>query len=135
MNSRDLFITGYINCAYWSEDEQQAEDGSYYHLSAYENAPDTLATLRQQAGAWYDANEATLEALVWQEGEIKDYDYAGQDLWLTRNGHGTGFWDSDRWVNTEAAMKLNTASKAVGPSLLYLGDDDLVYVYPSVASK
>lgn len=43
--------------------------------------------------------------------------------------------DSGRWVNTDAAMQLDKASKAFGPSLLYLGDGDLVYVYPSVASK
>lgn len=135
MDSRDLFIEGYIDCAYWAEDEQQAEDGSYYHLSTFENAPDTLATLRQQAGDWYDANSDVIAALVDAEKGPRGWEHAGHDFWLTRNGYGCGFWDSDRWVNTDAAMKLNTASKTVGPSLLYLGDDDLVYVYPSVASK
>lgn len=24
-----------------------------------------------------------------------DYSTAGHDFWLTRNGHGTGFWDGD----------------------------------------
>ena len=24
-------------------------------------------------------------------------EYAGHDFWLTRNGHGAGFWDGD-WI-------------------------------------
>ena len=34
------------------------------------------------------------------ERESEQYsaeDLAGHDFWLTRNGHGTGFWDAGRW--------------------------------------
>ena len=27
--------------------------------------------------------------------ELKGYDHIGHDFWLTRNGHGAGFWDGD----------------------------------------
>ena len=54
---------------------------------------------------------------------------AGQDFWLTRNGHGCGFWDGD-WAEP-AATKLTEASKAFGEVSLYIGDDGLIYACAS----
>lgn len=47
------------------------------------------------------------------------------DLWLTRNRHGTGFWDGD-YEDTlgEALTKL---SKELGQVDLYVGDDGKIY--------
>lgn len=51
---------------------------------------------------------------------------AGHDFWLTRNGHGSGFWDGD-WEEP-AATKLTDASEAFGEVNLYVGDDGRIYV-------
>lgn len=49
---------------------------------------------------------------------------AGHDFWLTRNGHGTGFWD--RGYNDEEKEEvgkiLTKAAKSYGEFNLYLGD-------------
>lgn len=50
---------------------------------------------------------------------------AGHDFWLTRNGHGAGFWDSD-WPET--GDMLTAASKAFGECSPYVGDDGQVYL-------
>jgi hypothetical protein len=50
---------------------------------------------------------------------------AGYDFWLTRNGHGAGFWDGD-WPEP-AATYLTKESKKFGTANLYLGDDGLIY--------
>ena len=52
-------------------------------------------------------------------------EYAGHDFWLTRNGHGAGFWDGD-WTEPAASI-LTAASKRFGECSLYLGDDQLIY--------
>ena len=52
-------------------------------------------------------------------------DYAGHDFWLTRNGHGAGFWD--RGLG-EAGKKLTDAAHAFGECNLYLGDDDVIHL-------
>lgn len=52
-------------------------------------------------------------------------EYAGHDFWLTRNGHGCGFWDGD-W-HEPAATKLDELAKWFGMCDLYIGDDKLVY--------
>lgn len=50
---------------------------------------------------------------------------AGHDFWLTRNGHGAGFWDGD-WEEATGIV-LTKASERFGEVSLYLGDDQLIY--------
>jgi hypothetical protein len=54
-----------------------------------------------------------------------DYGQAGHDFWLTRNGHGAGFWDGD-WPEPQAE-ELTEASKDFGEYNLYVGDDGVIY--------
>jgi hypothetical protein len=42
----------------------------------------------------------------------EDDGHAGHDFWLTRNGHGAGFWDGD-W-EAEKGSRLSAASEAYG---------------------
>lgn len=44
------------------------------------------------------------ETLGIHPGHI-DWRQAGHDLWLTRNGHGAGFWDRDDSVYGETPIK------------------------------
>ena len=50
---------------------------------------------------------------------------AGHDFWLTRNGHGAGFWDGD-WPEPYAEM-MTKGSEAYGEFDTYSGDDGLIY--------
>lgn len=49
---------------------------------------------------------------------------AGHDFWLTRNGHGAGYWD--RGLG-ESGDRLTAVSKVYGGVDLYVGDDGLIY--------
>lgn len=51
-------------------------------------------------------------------------DQGGHDLWLTRCGHGAGFWD--RGLGT-VGDRLTKASKVYGDCHVYVGDDGMVY--------
>ncbi len=48
------------------------------------------------------------------------WDAVGHDLWLTRNGHGAGFWDGD-WGTIGDA--LTTIAGRLGEVDVYQGDD------------
>lgn len=50
---------------------------------------------------------------------------AGHDFWLTRNGHGAGFWDGD-WPKADGEA-LTAAAHAFGECYLYVGDDGRIY--------
>ena len=51
---------------------------------------------------------------------------AGHDFWLTRNGHGAGFWDGD-WADYPAE-RMDKASEAFAQQYAYVGDDGKVYL-------
>jgi hypothetical protein len=58
-----------------------------------------------------------------------DDERAGHHFWLTRCGHGTGFWDGDYEYEggEDDGGYLTELSKAFGNVDLYVGDDGKVY--------
>ena len=57
----------------------------------------------------------------------------GHDLWLTRNGHGAGYWDREELNVTPGGSlytigdNLSRMAKHLGVCDLYVGDDGKVY--------
>jgi hypothetical protein len=107
------FIDGYIECALWADTPEDARDA--------DAAPETLTALRNQARAFWMANHTALELA---NAAGRPYDYLGHDFWLSRNGHGTGFWDRDLG---EVGDTLHTTAKLAGECNLYVGDDGRLY--------
>jgi hypothetical protein len=56
---------------------------------------------------------------------VVDPSQAGHDFWLTRNGHGAGFWD--RGLG-DIGDRLSVAARAFGEVNLYVGDDKKLYL-------
>lgn len=56
--------------------------------------------------------------------DLSEFDYAqiGHDLWLTRNGHGSGFWDRPEIYGKENARILTLMAKAMGEHESYFRD-------------
>jgi hypothetical protein len=50
---------------------------------------------------------------------------AGMDFWLTRNGHGAGFWDGD-WPEKQGEA-LTELAEEFGELNVYVGDDGKLY--------
>ena len=110
------FLRGYLDCALWSstgDDDEPLDD--VYNLSDIADAAMKQAV--DECKAFYDANEDDI-------GD--EWSKAGHDFWLTRNGHGAGFWETDDWPE-EAGVRMTDASKAAGERNLYAGDDDRLY--------
>lgn len=61
-----------------------------------------------------------------KRGEWSPEALAGMDFWLTRCGHGVGFWEDDRWVEPHASA-MDKTSENFGNQDLVLGDDGLIY--------
>lgn len=74
-----------------------------------------IKTFIQKAG-----DEAVKEAIE-KEGLFQ----LGMDFWLTRNGHGAGFWD--RGYSNDNEKKLVQAAKDMRSKNLYVGDDFKLY--------
>ena len=108
-SNRDLFIDSYVECALWADTPEEAGDA--------DTAEVTIIELTDHAGRFYDMHEQDI--LAYEEGVAT----AGHDLWLTRNGHGAGYWEN----HSEAAQRLDAAAKELGECYLYVGDDGLLY--------
>lgn len=118
--SLDSFIDGYITTALWASTDESRDDGGDPLDDNYDCsdlAPETLANMERDCKAFYEANNT-----LW-DGEWDDYG-AGHDFWLTRNGHGAGFWDGRYPKHGNA---LTAASKVYGEIHLYIGDNGQIY--------
>ncbi|MBS3648823.1 hypothetical protein KEU06_09415 [Pseudaminobacter sp. 19-2017] len=87
----------------------------------------------QEFQAIYEADLDTVDGYAHgRRGETYCREHAGHDFWLTRNGHGAGFWDryksSDDQPDVKAAFdRLSDAAKAKGECWATYGDDGKVY--------
>lgn len=81
-------------------------------------APETEEQFDDDCTKFYTENKA----LLIESGQHPDQ--CGHDFWLTRNGHGAGFWDRGLGKIGE---KLTAACKLMGDVNLYRGDDGKIY--------
>lgn len=123
----DEFTTAYLAAAEWLLPEPQSDDSEGPSTDdATGWAPEDLESARTDCAAFQADNAASL-ALAYDldaDGLVYTPERAGHDLWLTRNGHGVGFWD--RGLG-EVGDRLTEAAEALGNCDAYVGDDWLLY--------
>lgn len=83
---------------------------------------DTTRALTEDVEAFIAGNYDTLQRVT-QDGSY-DWGNVGHDFWLTRNGHGAGFWD--RALGDDGDT-LTEAAQTYGGVDLYRGDDGLIH--------
>ena len=114
---RDTIIDHYLIAALWSsiDDHEDPLDKNY---STSDIETDSLVRVGIAVDKFIKKAGPLLEGL--------DLEHVGHDFWLTRNGHGAGFWDGD--YEKELGKKLTEISKEFGASDMYVGDDGLLYI-------
>lgn len=125
----DTFTTEYLAAMLWSS----VDDGEFDHVAIVDLPVETINSAVadcakfQASPAWQTALEA--------DSERDDMPYAsdgtgmegqgGHDFWLTRCGHGAGFWDGD-WPQPYDDA-LDAVARQFGNIDPYMGDDGQVY--------
>ena len=113
----------YLTCALWSSIGDDGEP-----LDTEFGVEDISEGTRIQS------NTDILSAIMLADDACPDWrgfwsdEQFAQDLWLTRNGHGTGFWD--RYTGgrgDEIGDILTGIAESLGNVDLYVGDDGKVY--------
>lgn len=102
--------SGYIECAEWTDSDEISEATGY--------GEGVERAMEQDAERFADENAEDIEMAGLAPEQV------GHDLWLTRNGHGAGFWD--RGLG-EIGERLSKAANAYGEVSLVTGDDGLIY--------
>lgn len=113
---REAFLVAYIEAALWAslDDEGAPLDENYDET---EVSADSHKSMTEDCADFISSNIADLAAL--------DPGSCGHDFWLSRNGHGTGFWDRGYG---DRGNRLHSAAKVYGSSDLYVGDDGQLHV-------
>lgn len=115
----EKFLKGYLTAALWSSNDESNDSGGEpldknhcindFSFSALERA-------NKDCKAFLAANEADLADIPCEQ--------AGHDFWLTRNRHGTGFWDRGYG---EKGERLTKAAHEFGFVDLFVAADGLIY--------
>jgi len=110
MSDLEQFTQGYIGAMFWTEEEEIGLEKDFDNLSKEDQD-----TIENECIKFYQANHCTM--LLCSE----KFSQHGHDFWLTRNGHGAGFWD--RGYRKRLANKLTKYSKECKPAYLLLNDE------------
>lgn len=115
---------GYLECALWTTllDEDREAD-SIYDVSDF--APEAVTQASEDCSRFETENAADLADFPDSPDGDSPEAFVGHNLWLTRNGHGTGFWDRDLG---EVGDRLSEAARKMGESCVYVGDDERLYI-------
>jgi len=113
----DKFSRAYITAALWSTNDEEGEPlDAKYGIS--DLAPATLVGMLGDCADF----QAKHHELLDQAG---DEEQNGHDYWLSRNGHGAGFFD--RGYPDEVGEVLQDLARKEGEVNLYVGDDGKIY--------
>jgi hypothetical protein len=110
----DDILKHYLEAALWTnEGDEGFEDKTIYDFSeeSTNNAKNEIEWFVKSAGKYI--NDISDESI-------------GHDIWLTRNGHGTGFWD--RGYSDKKTTLFNHLCDILGSADAYVGDDEKVYI-------
>lgn len=110
--------TGYIDCLLWADTPTDENDQEIENCGISEKLERAITKdIRLFIEKSDIAGDLIVEAL-----EVDNYylDSIGHDFWLTRNGHGAGFWDGD--LPEELGKKLTKISEEFGNIGLYIND-------------
>lgn len=112
-------VGAYIQAMQWA-----STDSDDNYLDQYELSEEARQAAIVACARFMDKHRGTMDLLMAIHPNY-GYEEAGHDLFLTREGHGVGFWDRDLGHYGDVLTKY---SKEIGECSPYVGDDNLIYM-------
>lgn len=116
------FVDAYLEAALWAssvgDNEKPLDDQGY---AIHDFAQSAINEAVEQSNAFILANMRDLT--VGGQSRVSRQRH-GHDFWLSRNGHGAGFFDRGYG---DAGKRLQKAAKIYGESNAYVGNDGKIY--------
>ena len=122
------FIRAYLECILWAELDESTPTGGLPLEDNYgveDFAPEALCRIVEDCKRFQEENRADLDQ--YNHPQYTADELGGHDFWLTRNGHGCGFWDRD-CLPEDVGKRLTQAAERAGECNVYVGDDGLIYL-------
>jgi hypothetical protein len=124
-SSLERFVAGYTECAIWASTDN---DGRPLDSLDLELDADSIEAIRADCAEFITEHDAMLFDAFMRDGY--SWERAGHDYWLTRNGHGAGYWCRDELDEGDLGEALTKAAKSAGEAYVFVSDagDCLYYV-------
>jgi len=125
--SGESFLDGYVTAALGSSNDESDESGGEPLDANYgpgDIAPETRKKMRADVARFQKMNKRLLRE-AYSRGYSKGQ--AGHDFWLTRNGHGVGFWARDVLEAGGLGEALTEAAQKFDETWLIVGDDGAIH--------
>jgi len=133
-------VRGYVETALWTEEERLEDEMGYdedddemseidaiiksYNKKDFSNFEKEDIDADSLLDTYSDIKEFTNLLSDSTLDEVEPFDL-GMDFWLTRNGHGSGFWD--RGYSEETEEDLMSVVKNFKEKNLVIGDDLMLH--------
>ena len=121
----DNFTKAYIEAALWSSNDDNGDpfDENY---TVDDISLETKMKMTVDCINFQKDNKVNLDKAykLYPENEWTNEEQAGHDFWLTRNGHGCGFWS--RGIG-DVGDRLTNICKKFGVFDIYVGDNGEIY--------
>lgn len=118
------FVRSYIETALWSSTDEFGIPLDNEKYADAELSEETIGVFIKDCERFEAEYVKAINALDYVSGDFAWHPIA-HDFWLTRNGHGAGFWDGD--YPKEVGIALTRLAKSFGECELYVGDDGKVF--------
>lgn len=123
------FQEAYVQCLLWTDEDMAREDTEERGDEWDENL---WTSEKVRSGDWGVMRSELTDFILANHGDLREYRDkgrgaadAGHDFALSRNGHGTGFWDRGMG---ELGDRLHKAAKVYGEESLILCEDGSIAV-------
>lgn len=119
---RGTMLVQAVRTLLWSETTDDGEPLDTLYAPEHVSHT-TMLELTQDVVGFVNMVINSLDKRLWELVK-NDPEQAGYDFILSRNGHGTGFWDRGNGYLGDA---LHEYAKTFGTMNLYVGNDGLLY--------
>lgn len=117
-----VFVAGYIEAMLWAESGIDPSGEERESLEGYDLSEGWLHTVKEDCQKFLTLHGDKINLAI---AGTDDYDHtqAGRDFWLTRQGHGVGFWDRGLGL---VGDDLSAAARSFGEKHVFIDDDGLI---------
>jgi hypothetical protein len=127
IKAADQMVNAYLEAALFTDTDNSDPSGGNpldQNYSIEDFSPDSLAK------ATADCEAFSRRAAEWirQLPAGVSLTQLGHDFWLTRNGHGVGFWDRPEVYGEQVGDQLTEICKEFGEVYTTVGDDGVLYL-------
>jgi hypothetical protein len=126
----DPFTRAYIIAALWSTNDESDPSGGEpidNRFDGHDVHPDALAEMSADCKLFREENAADLALAYERYGSCGDgstpEERAGHDFWLTRCGHGVGFWDRPELDADGVGQRLTDACEKFGEAHVWVDEE------------